>query len=389
MAPNFLGLLVSRPEALAILLGIITTQSTLYIASHQFLVIFRWLPVVQLVVSAIFQTLLAVRHFRSANGSGSQSKQMGSLLGTSPSSWTVVIGLAVVLGVQHTLFIWSFLKLPPACAIAIHALAEPLSNVAAHLIPGPSSVATNRSPRTLGDVGVKTWARIILLLLVIDRVVPMNSSGLIQALASMALNVLSSVILAGIPHGGGGGGASSSPSFITSLLSIIPAWLMTMTLAPTQFGVKSYSFKDYAANRITFFGAFSYALYQWRLQAAPLPSSTTSSLWNSVAVSGALVATAFMTSMKERIAWWDVIHLTAFAYITWLEVGAASAGETSWIDEEADRLVFGAEDFELPGQYPVQSSLAKWSPKCALHSNPELINSPLRALLSLQRVYPL
>lgn len=350
--PTSLAAVAPRTELITTGLGVASTLLTLYIASHQFLVLLRWLPLVHLSISAIFQTLLALKTLRYRFGFGA-SPQSATNSGHPLGGWVATCALAALLGVQHTLFIWSFLKLPPACAIAIHALVEPLSSVAVLYVPAANknNDASNPSSRA---AAMKTWARIAVLLLVVDRVVPMNPSGLIQAVLSLLLNVLSSVAQSTRTNRNAGastGNLNHGASFITSILALFPAWLMTITFAPAQFGLKYYPVSTYVSNRISFFAGVSYALYQWRLQAITTNTSASSSpfleawKWDSLTGASALIISAFVATMRERIALWDVIALAAFAYLTWSEV------KTHVVDplDGDDYEVFGAEDYELPG----------------------------------------
>lgn len=305
-----------RRNVLIGVFGILSSLCTLYVASHQFLVILRWLPLVQLVGATVPQILPALRSIYAVLSSSPSKKQH--------TSWVAACFLGVATGAQHTLFVWSFLKLPPACAVAIHALEDPFARLSNAYAAGTLTA----QPTTLAVV------RFVALMRVVCRVVPINYAGLTQGLLAMFIGVTSIKVREKY------GLSSASQESTGGVLAIIPAAILAYTVGPSQFGLKYYTFKDYVPKTITITAVVLFALYRGSTAGigSPVP------IWDSLTMSTALIISASIVTMKERIAWLDVIALGIYVVLTYMEI-RSTPGEASSV---TGGVVF-SDTHELPG----------------------------------------
>jgi len=178
------------------------TLLLLCIAAHQYLFIFRHLPVLHLLGNTIVDASLAAKRTRT--------------FGLSKNPTSLCLGL--VYGVQCTLFVWSLLKLPPACGIVLHV--------------GSATVAETYISYSRRTISALQIATVVALGLVVDRVVPVDSAALMLGVMASALGVGPRLFAVARGHDG----ASPNTDTTHSLAALLISLLFNALFGPTLFG---------------------------------------------------------------------------------------------------------------------------------------------------------
>lgn len=258
-----------------------STFCLLYIAAHQYLVALRYLALLQLFAAAVFDILLALKKTKT--------------LGISLNDRNQII-LGVAYGLQQTLFQWSLLKLPPACGVALHVTSIPLANLL-----GTRSYKSKKSVSTFSALAV------VFLGLVVDRVAPMNPSALIQGLVALILGAAAQHLKAywqqDQPHPSPSS-PSDTPEVTQSLSALGVSLLLNLAFGPGLFGEKGWGRKTFL---ILLAAVPLYTVpYIGKRMSAPLQYEH-----EAAAIIAALVVSAFIPGMRERIAWFDLFAMIA------------------------------------------------------------------------------
>ena len=240
----------------------------LYVAAHQNPFVLRHVPVFHLLGNAVTDAILSFNRTRT--------------LGLSNNPTSVYLGL--VYGVRCTLFEWSLLKLPPACGIALHVVSAPAAEIFA-----------SYSRRTISMVQIAT---VIALGLVIDRVVPMNSTALMLGAVASTLGVGAHIFATAQSREG----TSLNIDATYSLASLVISLLFDAFFGPTLFGEKWWPPRPQFLLIFIVFGV-NHFIKQSLHSYDPC--------YGGVSAIIALLVSSCIPGMRERISWFDSAAMVA------------------------------------------------------------------------------
>lgn len=259
-----------------------STLCLLYITAHQYLVILRHLAFLQLFAVTLHDLLLT---FKSKGGLKIKF------------DYTLLIE-GIAYGAEHTLFQWSLLKLPPACGFALHVAAMPLSRI---IMSYTKRTFSPRDPLVLFVLG-----------LVVDRVVPMNPSALLQGVVALMLRVGAQSFKP--EQNNSVSDSQSSPldtSITRSLSAMSVSLLLDLAFGPNVFGETFWGIKQPLLWILLVVAvALFYVLHQSRRNGVLVPPEHSEAVFIA-----ALSVSAAVPGMRERIAWFDIFAMLAAAFL--------------------------------------------------------------------------
>lgn len=293
--------------------------SVLYISSHQILFQLRFLPSIHVIGAAVATLALAARQ----NNKNTTSSTSGPVYEQ--------LGLGFANALQHTLFIWSLLKLPPALPFAILLLYTPIS----YYLESTSGLA---------GLPLQVPGATAILTIVIGIYAPNDSYGFLQAFASLAINIA----ISRYDARKNANGASRSDKENTSnggalaAVSAIPSALaLQHFFGPSIFGARYLLPEPFPVFIIS--GILS-------VGAVTLAHSRNRDIWirDSTAVAAAILVSKLVPGMRERIGWFDVFAFALIAAIDYWPAdiprqgpGHLNQSQTVWSAEPEEHALTG------------------------------------------------
>lgn len=174
-----------------------------------------------------------------------------------------------VYGIAHTMFIWSLLKIPPACALSLYVLPLTLAELFV--------CVRNRKPILPATITISFF-----LACIVAIAAPMEFTSLYMALLALTLNVLRRSYLP-IEH-----------SLSYSIAAFFTAGTLHAVFATTLFFGKTYL--AIIPRILTFAGAVIGVIASLGGRKIEVELGT-------------LILSAFIPTVGERVGWWDLILL--------------------------------------------------------------------------------
>ncbi len=239
--------------------------------AHQLHMLIRFMPQAYSAAALLFSLLrFAISYKRTDKDPRSSSTNTHYI-----HLMNFVIGLAV--GAQHTLFVWSFLKLPPAVALAIYLLSFPL----AKLVTGTYTRETLLSLFFLG--------------LCLSNHSPLDPHSLTRAVGAVAIDVTVIYLKTRYDPTGLKGPIEVAGMTVSALLI---TYLASPRLFSEMIGKMHNPFRSYPIQLVIV--VVSITVFGYAFTSVPEIEGRHSSI---VPDAGAVILAAIVAGMRERISW--------------------------------------------------------------------------------------
>lgn len=223
-----------------------------------------------------------------------------------------------ICGIEHTFFQWSLLKLAPASAIALHVAAVPLAKI-----------TLSHSRYTIPPLSV---AALFVFGLVVDRVAPMNPIALFQGLVALLLKAdalhfqAQQDITGQLP--------SSGADLLQSIFAFGASYYLKWAFGTSLFGETEY---EWHWTRWVVLPVALFAFYAFGKKFAPSSPHE----YGALSVVSALVFSALVAGIRERIVFFDVLGMTAGRALVFWSLQKEGGSERAARENEAAKHVPG------------------------------------------------